>query len=504
MNKKYIPEITLKEINRLANKWIRNSDRVISLSAPEKQDVRVPNREVLMEIIQSVEKKNIEPYVDTVTDRPLVDYIPVPGTVIQERVIEEIGVTEWTLQNGVRVILKPTTFKNDEILFTSFSPGGNSVISDEDYIPAVTAASVVGEGGVGSFTFIELNKQLAGKVISVSPWIDELFEGISGSASPKDAETMFQLIDLYFTSPRADSTAFKSLTSRYKGFVENRSAQPESAFEDTIEVTMARYHPRSRPWSQEMVEKMDLETSFNFYRNRFADAGDFTFFFVGAFDLSTIKPLIETYLGGLPSMNRRESWRDVGKEYPTGVIIKKVIKGLEPKSLVDIIYTGSFEWTRENRYRIDSMASVLRIKLREMLREEMGGTYGVSVALSLSHYPREEYEISVSFGCSPERVEGLVGAIFSQIDSLKINGTTELYLNKVKEMQRRERETDLKENSFWLEILQYYYLHAEDPRSILEYDAMVEKLSLEDIRNAAAQYFNKDNYVEVLLYPEGS
>jgi len=502
MYKRYIPGISLEEINELAGKWISDRNRVILVNAPEKPDVSVPDEDEILAVMNAVGKKDIKSYVDAVSDRPLVDSIPALSPVVREHTIDEIGITEWMLSNGVRVILKPTDFKNDEILITAFSPGGHSLVSDEHYIAASTASSVIGEGGAGNFNLIELDKMLSGKVVSVSPWIGSLQEGISGSASPQDVETMFQLIYLYFTSPRRDSTAFLSFRSRLKGYIENRSASPETAFSDTVTVTLAQYHHRARPWSEKLLDEMDLDKSFDVYRDRFMDAGDFTFFFVGNFDLSELRPLVETYIGGLPSHNREETWRDIGLNYPEGIITKDVKAGMEPKSRVNIIFTGPFQWVYQNRYDMSSMIDVLRIKLREILREDMGGTYGVGVSHSVSHYPEEEYSITISFGCSPERVEELTSAVFGQIDSLKTYGTKDTYLRKVKETHKRKRETDLKENSFWLNVLRFYYYHDEDPLTLLEFDEKVENLSLDAIQKAAQKYFNMDNYVKVVLHPK--
>jgi len=287
-----------------------------------------------------------------------------------------------------------------------------------------------------------------------------------------------------------------------KGYIENRSAAPETAFNDTITVTMADYHPRVRPWTLELLDEMNLDISYTVYQDRFADSSDFTFFFVGNFEPEQLKPLVQKYLGNLPSIRRKETWKDTGIEAPEGVIKKDVHKGLEEKSQVRILFTGPFDWNRQNRYDIQSMVSVLRIKLREVLREDMGGTYGVGVRASLSHYPDQEYEITISFGCDPERVEELIQTVFSEIENIKTNGTTETYLNKVKESQRRERETSLKQNSFWLSNLSFYSFHEENPHQILELEALIDKLSSEAVRQAAQKYFYMNNYVTVVLYPE--
>ncbi len=501
---RFLPEITLAEVNQLANRFIRDDSRVVAVSAPEKDDIEVPDDGRLAATFKKVRALQVAAYDDKVPDLPLVESPPEPGRVTSESKIDDLGVVEWHLSNGVRVILRPTDFKNDEVIFSAFSPGGHSLVADANYIPAISASSIIQEGGLGHFDQIALQKKLAGKLVAVSPFIDDLLEGLSGSASPQDLETAFQLIYLYFTAPRKDPRAFESFKSRMLGFIENRHASPEGAYRDTIRVTMSNHHFRTRPWSKEIIEEMDLEKSFRVYQDRFADASDFTFLFVGSFDPAEIKPLVETYLGGLPGLQREESWRDVGIEAPEGIIDKEVRKGLEPKSQVAILFTGPFEWQRKNRYDIASMARVLQIKLREVLREDLGGTYGVGVHASTSRYPDAEYSLNISFGCDPTRVDELTETVFSQIDSLKNFGTTDKYLTKVKETQRRTRETNLKQNSFWLNTLRSTYYYGSDAEDILTYDELVDDLSLDDIQKAARLYFDETNYVKVVLYPENS
>ncbi len=502
LHKRFLPTIDLETVNRAVQEAFADRNRVILVNMPEKDGVTVPREEDVLAAFEAVDTMSIEPYRDLVSDKPLLETPPGPGKVVREEKIEELGVTLWKLSNGVRVLLKPTDFKNDEILFTAYSPGGLSLIDDRNYIAGSTAASVVTEGGVDSFNAIELEKKLSGKIVRVTPTISDLQEGLSGSASPRDVETMFQLIYLYFTEPRKDTTAYLAYKERMRGFLENRNASPEAAFSDTLMVTLSQYHYRARPWSMEMLDEMNLDSSFAFYQDRFKDAGDFTFVLVGNFKLEEIKSLIQTYLGGLPTTGREETWKDVGIRAPRGVITKRVVKGLEPKSRVTIVFNSPFEWNPQNRYELYSMAQALRIKLREVLREDLGGTYGVRVSARPYHYPLEKCRLMISFGSDPKRVEELTRTVFEQIDSLKTVGLGEKYVRKVKETQLRERETNLKENRFWLYILKFKDFHGEDLRDILSYEERVSKLSPEAIRKAAQRYFDENNYVQVTLYPE--
>jgi zinc protease len=502
LTQELLPGIELEEVNNLVNKWITEENRVVLVDAPLREDIRIPSEQELLTVFNTVENKEITAYVDEVSAEPLVKELPKASEIIREEKIDKLEVTEWTLSNGVKVVLKPTDFKNDEIRFLAYSPGGNSLISDEDYMSANVATDVITESGVGALNLTELNKKLTGKVVSVFPYISTLTEGVIGNASPRDMETMFQLIYLYMTSPRIDNESFTSYLTRMKGFITNRSLSPESAFYDTIQVTLAQYHYRERPWSIDLLDEIKLETLYEFYKDRFADASDFIFFFVGNFEPEKIKPLVKSYLGGLPSVNRNETWKDPGIKRPKGIIRKIVQKGIEPKSQVSIVFSGPIKWSRENNYILNSMMSVMRIKLREILREDMGGTYGVSISSSSTLYPRQEYSISVSFSCDPERVEELTETVFKQIDSLKISGPENVYIAKVRETQNREYETNLKENLFWLRNLQNSYYTQQDPLKILDYPRLIKTLSSEKVRDAARKYFNMNNYVQVVLLPE--
>jgi zinc protease len=498
-----LPGIALQEVNALTASWGGERNRVISIGAPDKEGLRVPTEEGLLAVFAAVDEKRIEPYVEDISDQPLVADLPPMVDIVERHEIAEIGVTTWTLANGIRVVLKPTDFQNDQILFESFSLGGNSLVGDRDYIAASTATSVVTQGGVGDYNLVDLQKKLAGKVVSVFPWIGSLREGISGSASPEDVETMFQLIYAYVAAPRPDSTAFQAYETRMRGFIENRSARPETAFGDTVQVTLAQYHHRARPWSLDLIDEMNLSTSMAIYQDRFSDMGDFTFYFVGNFTLEQLEPLVRTYLGALPATDRRESWKDVGETTPRGVIEKTVRRGIEPKSRTLLAFSGPYEFDGwRNDFVLDAMSEVLHIKLREVLREDLGGTYSVSVNGGGSHFPKSTYMISLSFGCDPDRVEELTAVVFAQIDSLKGAGPGHEDMQKVREAAKRSHEVNLKENSYWRGALSASDFHNLDPTRVLRYTAMVDSLTPGEVQAAAKRYLDMENYVRVVLLPE--
>ena len=501
MVQEFLPTISLDEVNQLADEAIQQSNRVVLLSGPEKAGQELPDQEALAAAFEGVTEKETTAYVDRVRDKPLLEQQPAATKVVEERFIEEIDVTEWRLGNGIRVVLKPTDFKNDEVLLTGFSPGGHSLVSDARYSSAAFADSILSEGGVGEFDAIELEKAMAGKLVSVSPFIGELEEGVTASASPQDLETMFQLIYLSLTAPRADPEAYQAFMTRMESFIENRESRPEIAFSDEVQTVTYGGHFRRRPISTEVLQEIDLDTALAVFQDRFADTSDFTFLVVGSFELDGIRPLVERYLGGLPTTDREETWRDVGADPIEGQLEVTMHQGLEPKSQVQILLRGAAEWSRENLHDLQSLAAALRIRLREILREDMGATYGVGVNGILVDRPKERYLFAIGFGCAPENVEEMISAVRQEIKAVQEKGLDETYAEKVREAQRRRREVNLKENGFWVSVLRTYYTRQMDPRLVLEFDDLVARVTPENFKATAARYLSTENTMQAILYP---
>jgi len=498
---RFLPEITLADVNNLAREWIPDRNRVVAVNAPKKAGVPVPDEAKLAALIKNAGGGTLTAYVDSVSAKPLLEAEPKPGAVAKTATKAQ-GVTEWTLSNGVRVVLDPTTFKQDEILFRAFSPGGTSLASDQDYIAAETADQIVAEGGLGTLSAIDLSKKLAGKVAVVRPDIGEMYEGLSGRALRRDLETMFQLIYLRFTQPRADGEAFRATIGQLNAALANREAQPDAVFEDALNAAVTQNHLRARPMSPEMVSQMNLDKSLAFYRDRFADASDFTFVFVGSFDLQTIKPLVERYLASLPALHRKEAGRDVGIRPPTGVVEKEVKKGDTPKSEVGIVFSGPFQNNERNRIILRAMANALGGNLQRVLREDLGGTYGVSVVPEFTKRPSEEYQVTITFACDPARTQDLVKALFAVVDDLKTNGPGVGQVADVQAALRRDLETDSRQNGYLLNQLAYAYQYDEAVSDPVGLRAVYDQLSVPLLRDAARTYLDTNRYVKVLLFPE--
>lgn len=502
--RRFVPTIRLDELNHLARTWSGDRNRVILVNAPEKAKPALPDEARLRAVFKTAAAAAVEPWVDRVRRDPLVPKPPQPAKIVKETKIPELGLSTWTLGNGVTVLLKPTDFKNDQVMLYGFSPGGSSLVPDARYVSTDFADAVLPEGGLGAFDQVELQKALAGKLAGASGWIGELEQGVRGNAAPADLETMFQLVYLTVTAPRPDAKAFEAWKARTKAMLENRLANPQAVFSDRLQVALSQGHFRRRPITPAIVDEIDLDVATAAWKERFGDAGQFTFVLVGAFEPEKVKPLVTRWLGGLPAAGRKETWKDVGVRPPDDVVTVEVREGIEPKSQVRMTFTGELPWTRETAHLVESLLAALRIRLREVLREDLGGVYGVSAGGGLARRPREQYALSVSFGCAPERVPELRKAVMDVLAAVKKDGFSDEIVTKVKEGQRRERETDLRENGFWSGELADAARFGDDPKLILRYDELVKSVTSDALRDLAKKVFDPQRVVVGVLYPEAA
>ena len=365
------------------------------------------------------------------------------------------------------------------------------------------AAGVVGQSGAGAFDQVALGKKLAGQIVQLSPSISGETEGFSGRAAPADLETLFQLVYLYTTAPRRDEDAFRAGIAQTRGFLANQAATPQAAFRDTLNATLANGDPRSRTLSEFLagLDRADLDRSLAFYRDRFSDVSDFTFVLVGAFDPAEVRPLVETYLASLPGGGRDEEARTFDTEPPSGVVEKTVRAGVEPQAQVAIVFHGDIDADdRDDRVRLDAMTGVLSKVLREELREDRGGVYGVGVRSSVDRTD-DRYQVSVTFGADPERVEELVAAVFEQVDEVKEGRALPEHLASYKEQQRRGRETNLQENRYWLGVLTEAARRGEDAQDAIDEADLAAEVTMDDVADEARDRLDEDQYVRVTLLP---
>jgi zinc protease len=500
--KDFLPGITLEEINKLGRSWTTDENMLVLITAQEKEGVEVPDEQKVAEIIKSVKSKKIEAYIDKVSDAPLLPEQPVPTTVTKTIGNSEFGYTEVTFGNSVLMILKPTDFKNDEILISAFSPGGTSLYPDNDIMSATLASTIVTQSGLGNYDYTGLQKKLSGNTAKLTPYIGELREGVNGSCSPKDLETMLQLNYLFFTGIRRDESAFSAFLSRMKNMVKPMRSNPQVIFSDTLSKIVSMNSPRviAIP-TDAQLDQINLDRLLNIFKDRFADASDFTYFMVGNFKVSDVMPLLEKYIGGLPSTRRKETWKDVSPGFPKGLVTVDVPKNSEPQSMVAMVWKGDFKWKDKYRLGFTMLMNILSIKCRESMREDKGGVYGVSVNGSAVKFPEPKYTITSSWGCNPDSIKMLSQTLLNEMGKIKNEGPTEVDLNKVKETLIRERETRLKENNFWISALQNHYLNGDRLLTLDEYKKFVNSFTTNDIKAIANKYLDTKSYVEVMLTP---
>jgi zinc protease len=401
------------------------------------------------------------------------------------------------------VVLKPTHFKNDEVLLSGYSLGGNSQIPDSIFTSVNYASKVIEMSGTGDFNKVELEKKLKGKNVDVHPYINDTKEGFRGNSTPQDIEPMFQLVYLYFTQPRKDTTAFKAFMSQLENQMKFMKSSPMVSFYDTLYKSVYPGYKRMIIFpTPEQLNQMNENQVYKIYHTIFANAAEFKFFLTGNFSIDTITPLITKYLGSLPTINRQEAWKDNSPKFAKGIVNTTLYKGTEPQGMVGIVMSKPFDYTQKNLLELSMLKEIISIKLIEVIREKMSGVYSPQVMINPTHFPQSKFQFMVMFGCSPKSADKLTKAVFSEVKKIIAKGPTEVDLDKAKEELIRARETDLEKNDFWLNKLESLYYDGTDPASILNFKDRVKAVSLEDLRLAANNYLKFNNYVRVVLKPE--
>lgn len=505
LGKALLPTITVEQINEIANTWITDGDnRVIVITGPDKEGVPLPTEDEVLALVSKVEMEEVAPYEDAVTNVPLVSDELSGGSIISEKYNEKVDITEWTLSNGVHVILKPTEFQNDEILFTALSPGGHSIYPDEKYQSASVASMLVGQSGISEFNKIELEKMMAGKQVSVFPYISEREEGLQGSSTIKDRETMFQLIYLYFTASRKDEETYKSIMTRQRQILQNLRVNPNYYFNDRVTEVKYQGHKRRGIPTVEDLDEVSLDVAVDVFRDRFADASDFTFVFVGNFTPEDIKSDITKYLGALPSINREETWKDVEANVTPGTHVKRFNFGQAPKSQVQISWTDVFDFDdRDAKLQFFFLREIMRNVFRESMREDMGGVYGVSVSGNISKYPKEKYTFTISFNAEPDQVDSLIITARNDISKMIKEGPSEEDMTKVREVFIQERQKSLEKNNYWLNAMKNYIMHDYklEGEMLDNYEKRVRAVTTDQVLKIAGQVFGTENNIEIVMMP---
>ncbi|MCX2584442.1 M16 family metallopeptidase [Pedobacter sp. MR22-3] len=498
-----LSKINLDELNAYIKTVIKGTGRDVLIMAPDKEKASLPSEQVFMSWIKAVESENLTAYHEETNNLSLLDKSPVAGKIVKTLHDKKLNITTIFLSNGIKVLLKPTDFRNDQILFNGISAGGTSLYSDADFQSA-NAANLVPSFGAGNYNNAQLSKYLSGKQFGVRPSIGERQQSISGSSNVKDLEAALQLMYAYFKQPRKDTVLFKNYVSRTKASLANRMNDPASVFNDTVSAVLSNHNLRRASPTIATLDKINLERAFTIYKERFADASGFTFVFTGSIDTTAIKPLLEKYVASLPALNKKEKAKDLHINIPAGLITKTVHKGTEAKANVMLVFSGLFDYSFANDLKLDALKETIEIRLIERLREEEGGVYSPSIRAQTSKLPQGRFNLTISFGCAPMNVEKLITSTLDEVNKIKSNGPLQVNLDKFKAETQRSIELQLKSNNFWQNYLLGQVQNNEPLDAVNEYSKDVSSMTTEDIKSMANKYLNGKNFIRLVLLPEKS
>jgi zinc protease len=496
---KIVPSISLEECNSLISGYIHDDNRVVILTGPEKEGVKKISEEAVLKVFDEANGIDVLAYEDKVVAKSLMKTKPNKGEIVKIEKDSILDVTNFVLSNGVKVTYKKTDFKNDKISFSAFSYGGTSLYTDEEVLKTSIANGALTEAGVNGFTKIDLGKILAGKMVSVNPYIYGLSEGFNGACIPKDLEEMLQLTHLYFTKLNHDPKAYNSYKAKMTAYLKNALSEPSTYFSVEFNKFLNQNNKRFVGFpTLEIFEQTDYDLAYKKYQERFADASDFNFYFVGNIEEEKLQELTKVYLGSLPSTYSKEKYKNVDSEPLTGILEKKILKGNEPKSKVQILFQGKCDYTSKEAYYLKSLGEVLTIKLIEELREAESGVYGARASGSMSEVPFGTYDFSISFPCGPENVQKLIDKALEELEKIKKEGVSEKDLNKIKETQLLEYKEKLKENGYWMSLLKNADFNKYDRKKALDKDKRINVLTSKNMQDVANKYLNKNRIIGTL------
>ncbi len=499
----YLESISLEEVNAFVKQVITPENRVLALVGPEAAKDALPSEARLKQLLDDT-GSSITAYVDEAVASALVAKIPAPGKIRSEKQVPEVGVTEIVFENGVKVNLKPTDFKNDEIMFRGSRWGGSSLYPDAEADNATYASFVASTSGNGTLTRPQLAKFMSGKVANVNAGIGSISETVSGASTGKDLETALQMVYNKFTNNHLDKEAVTGAIGNQRDYLANLEATPtpEKVYSDTLQAVIGNHHPRSRPMTSARWAALNPERSMEIFKERFSDASGFEFTFVGSFEVEKIKPLLATYLGSLPASGQSHAYKDLGMYPPKGKVSKTVKKGTEDKANVTLLLSGEYTDPETDELLLSAVGDILQIKLTEKLREEEGGVYSPYARMRTSRFPSARFQLVIGFGCAPANVEKLIALTLEEIGKLKANGAAREDIEKYVNNEKLNFQTNLKNNNYWLSALAEKYQNGSDIKTILTEDKNLEKVTAERTKAIAQKYLTGDNFIRVVLLPE--
>ena len=497
-----LPSITLEEIDEIANKFMGDSDRVAVVQGPSVPAVTDIGEDDILDVLRDVQDVALRPWEEGAVTGPLVQNPPPPGRIITRSAIPGTDIERWVLSNGAVLIFKDTDFKAEEIVFQAVSPGGASRVEDSRYVSSQFASDAVSQGGLGQFSIDDLRRILTGITADVSPFIQENYEGLSGTAVPDDLETLFQLIYLHHTAPRRDQVSWEALMNRTAESLRNRESSPMTVYGDLLWQTIYNNHFRSRPVTADRLGEANLDDALGIYSERFRDAGDFTYVFVGDLDAETLESLAVRWLAGLPEAEENGGWIDRGMR---NVLENKEISveaGSEPLSVITQVWTGDWNGSYGERYKLQSLAAAMEMQLTKTIREDFGGTYSVGVFSNLTLTPVPDYRFFIQYSADPERVDELTSRVREIVDDWRSSPPAEKFAADVAANQRRRLSENINRNEWWKQQIVFAVTSGTSPEDLLNRTELYDSLNPEVLMETARRYLSDDNYIEAVLYPD--
>ncbi len=499
---KFLPTATVEELSAKAKQWIVPENRVIIVMGPDKEKVKLLTEPETLAILKEVENSDIKPYEDTKVASSLIDK-PLKGSpIIKTTPLPQFKAVEWTLANHAKVIYRLADYEKDNVLLRGISPGGSSLLPVNELASAMMLPQFVGMFGVGNFDATTLKKMLTGKNVGLGIGLSKLNESVSGSAAPKDFETLMQLLYLQFEQPRFDKEAFQAMKGRYAAMVANLSNNPQKVIGDSLSMILTSHNKRTKLLTPALVEEISLDQMEKIYRDRIEDAGDFTFFIIGNIEEAKVKPLVEKYIGSLTDLPRTEKWKDNNILGPKGKTVLEIPIPMQVNKATVVVYYKKIDtYNPRTNLMLDILSGVLRLRYTEEIREKEGGTYGVSVMESNVHYPKEEKSLEMMFDADPERSAHLKSILYSEIDKIVANGPTAEDLDKVVKNLMKDREQAKLHNSYWMNTLADYYQNKINPDAPENFEKILGGVTREEVKKFAAGFFKTADLVDVVFLP---
>ena len=496
-----LPTIPVEVLNDIAKQLITDENLIIAFQAPI--EAALPNESEAIELLSAVKSEEIEAPEEKSVRENLVENTPKAGKIKKVVSNQVLGTTEWTLSNGIRVIVKPTEFKQDEILFSASSKGGMSLVATEDLVSAAIATDVISVSGLADMSDTDLQQVLTGKNVHLSTSINSNTETIDGGSTVKDLETLLQLNYLYFTASRRDEEAYKMLVSVLESQVANRDKNPKAAFSDSIQMMSSNYSPRTVIFNKSTLERANLDKSLEIYKARFANPADFIFTFVGNInpDDERFKQLVCTWLGGMKTSKNKEVVRDNGVRVPEGINKNYFTRKMETKTASNRIQYTSYDipYTLANELNMEMIGRILSTRYLESIREREGGSYGVGCGGGLNFYPVNTAYLIMQFDTDPEKQEKLMSIIHEEVNTIVNDGPLAKDLNKEKESMLKDFQEDLEKNSYWDRVLYMNYMYGIN--YITDYKATVEAITAESVQATLKKLLASGNMFEVVMLP---